>query len=277
MRRKAVVSMGVCALISSAAAPLVSAGELPQIASTSLCGDGYLLALAPERAAALSWQSRDAVSRANAAQRRLPQIWDDPEQVINMPADVILFGPGEGGTASRFLSKTSKATHSIKWGESFQSVKENYAKSGTALMMENRSKDLINDLEARLRGLEARTRRRAKTAKVLYLSRAGGTAGRQTYVDAAITAAGGQNVIQTTGWLTLSPENLLALNPDIVITSFMEEGYESVNASGLRHKTLRKFIDERPQLNVPGALWPCAGPGLIETAEMIADGLDGLE
>jgi iron complex transport system substrate-binding protein len=69
----------------------------------------------------------------------------------------------------------------------------------------------------------------------------------------------------------------MSLDPDLIILSFMEDGYESVNAKGLRHKVLRDFMNARPQVNVPGALWPCAGPGLIEAAEMIADGLDDLK
>lgn len=277
MPLKAAAFTAVCGLASSASFAQAAEPQGPQIASTSLCGDSYLLVLAPERAAALSWQSRDDVSRATARQRRLPQIWDDPERIIGAAADIVLFGPGEGAAASQFLSKTTTKSQHIKWSEDFNGVKENYTGLSEAIFKTSEPNKHVADLDARLTTLKARAQDRQSVPSVLYLSRAGGTAGPNTYVDAAIQAAGGQNVIAAPGWLTLSPEKILSLSPDMIVTSFMTDGYESINANGVRHKALRHFISARPQVNIPGALWPCAGPGLIEAAERIAAGLDELK
>lgn len=271
MRRKAAVFLWVCALGINPAA----AQTQPRIASTSLCGDGYVLALAPARASALSWQSRDPISRATASQKKLPQVWDSPERLVAMGASHILFGPGEGGVSAKFLSKTDMRSHTLIWGEDFAALEKNLQDMAAFVGLD--AAPHIKDLNMRLAALTRQAAARPSVPKVLYLSRAGGTAGTGTYVDAAITAAGGQNVVTGPGWHTLSPENIIALAPDVILTSFFKDGYESINADGLRHKVLGAFMQSRPRANIPGALWPCAGPGLIEAAEQIAGVLDGIK
>lgn len=270
MPRKVAAFMLACALASSSA----SAQDLPRIASTSLCGDTYLRALTPDHIAALSWQSRDKISLATEAERGLPQAWDSPERLVAINADIILFGPGEGFLSGKILSQTNKKTHTLTWGEDFETVIANYTSIGDAVQLN--TDDIISDLKTRLTNLETRKGARATKSKILYLSRSGGTAGPGTYVDAAIKAAGGENLITTPSWHNPDPEFLVTLKPDLIITSFFEDGYESINAKPLRHKVVADFINAHPRLDIPGALWPCAGPALIDVAEHIADRIDNL-
>lgn len=274
MPRKAAAFMLAYALVSTSAS--AQPKTTPRIASTSLCGDSYVLALAPDHAAALSWQSRGALSRTPEHMQVLPQIWDNPETLVNTDADLILLGPGEGASAADLLSKTDIKTHALIWGEDFKSIMENISLFGDAAKQNGRADTLNSDIKARLSALKARNDKRAYRQKVLYISRSGGSAGPGTFIDEAITAAGGQNIITTPGWHTPDPEFLLSLNPDVILTSFYAQGYESVQAKALRHALTARFIADHPNIDVPGALWPCAGPGLIEAAELIADGLDSL-
>ena len=82
------------------------------------------------------------------------------------------------------------------------------------------------------------------------MSRSGATAGADTYVDAAIKAAGGQNLITSPGWQSRDPEFLLSLEPDLIVTSFFTDGYESVQAKSIRNRVLRDFLDRHPQLDI---------------------------
>lgn len=275
MPRKVAAFMLACALASSGAQGQANAQTKPRIASTSLCGDTYLRALAPDHIGALSWQSRDKISLATETQRRLPQAWDNPERLAALNANLILFGPGEGGLSAKILAKTDKKTHTLTWGEDFDTVITNYTAIGAAARLNTDA--TLSDLTIRLRNLETRKNARSKKFKILYLSRSGGTAGPGTYVDAAITAAGGNNIITTPSWHNPDPEFLVTLKPDLIITSFFEDGYESINAKPLRHKVVASFIDGHPRLDIPGSLWPCAGPTLIDVAERIADTLETLE
>lgn len=268
MKRVLQIGATVLAGIGFAVTP-AHAVDNPTIASTSLCGDAYLQAFAPEHIAALSWQSRSPLSQANKAQKTLPQMWDDAEVIAASDTDFILFGAGEGMMAER-LGKTSLA---LTWGEDFASVETNVRNLAERTGINSIA---IEDWQNRLDKLKQRGTARQSNPKVLYLSRSGGSAGTGTFIDAAIKAAGGVNAIETAGWITPDPEKIISLTPDLIITSFFTNGYESVQSNGVRHKIIRDFIAARPRVEIDGALWPCAGPGLLDAAELIADALDKL-
>lgn len=241
----------------------------PTIGSTSLCGDAYLLALAPDHISALSWQSRSRLSDAEHTHRALPQLWDELEVLTTSPSDYVLFGAGEGQNAKK-LNLTSLQ---LTWGEDFNSVIENADLVSQSLNVDN---VLKTNLMQRLDDLKARSTKRAYKPKVFYLARSGGSAGDGTFVDAAITAAGGVNIAPKSRWFTPDPEEIITLKPDLIITSYFNDGYESINAAALRNRAVQKFISATPRVEIDGALWPCAGPRLIEAAEQIASAMDKL-
>ena len=245
------------------------AAESPTIASTSLCGDSYLQALAPNHITALSWQSRSPLSRATDAQRKLPQLWDDPEVLIGAEADIILFGAGEGKASATQHTGTVNLT----WGEDFETLKVNADAINEALNLDS---DIIENWSRRIAALRQDAAKRETKPKVLYLSRSGGSAGTGTLVDTAITAAGGVNAAQASGWFTPDPEEIIAYEPDLIIKSYFKNGYESVQSTALRNKVVQRFIAKHPSIEIDGNLWPCAGPGLIEAAELISEAIDKL-
>ena len=112
--------------------------------------------------------------------------------------------------------------------------------------------------------------------KVLYLSRSGSSAGSNTFVDEAIKSAGGLNVVKQTGWYKPDAEQMIKYTPDLIITSYFDNGYESVEAVAIRNKVIERFIYFHPVVEIEGGLWPCAGPGLIKAAEKISIALDSL-
>jgi len=262
---KTVARFSILSFISSAA----QAAEPPTIASTSLCGDSYLLALAPDHISALSWQSRSPLSLANKHQRALPQLWDDPEVLISAAADIILFGSGEGRLNHNLEAKSVK----LIWGEDFTTLKTNADAINKVL---NINSSVTDDWTRRISALTDQAARHTPKPKILYLSRSGGSAGTGTLVDAAITAAGGINIAETSGWFTPDPEQIIAYEPDLIIRSYFKNGYESVQSTAVRHKVIQRFMSKYPTLDIDGNLWPCAGPGLIEAAEQIAEAIDKL-
>ena len=247
----------------------IAAESSPTIASTSLCGDTYLQALAPNHISALSWQSRSPLSRATPAQRQLPQLWDNPEVLVSSQADIILFGSGEGRGGDSLEAKTIK----LSWGEDFNTLSTNAKTIEQAL---NINSGMSKKWEKRIEALNHQAKVRAVKPKILYLSRSGGSAGTGTLVDAAITAAGGVNAVKAQGWFTPDPEHIVAYEPDLIITSYFKNGYESVQSTAVRHKVVQRFIARHPSIEIDGNLWPCAGPGLIEAAELISDAIDKL-
>ncbi len=245
------------------------AAETPTIASTSLCGDSYLQALAPDHISALSWQSRSPLSRATTAQRKLPQLRDDPEVLVSSDADIILFGSGEGRVSESLEAKTIK----LIWGEDFNTLTTNAKTIEQAL---NIKSGMSEDWAKRIESLSLRAETRTVKPKILYLSRSGGSAGTGTLVDTAISAAGGINVAKAQGWFTPDPEQIIAYEPDLIITSYFKNGYESVQSTAVRNKVVQRYIARYPSIEIDGKFWPCAGPGLIEAAEQIAEAIDKL-
>lgn len=239
-----------------------------RIVSTSLCGDSYVLSMLEQsHIAALSWQSNDPLSNAPQDMRTLPKAWDDAERLLALRPTLVIFGAGEGRIAKPLLDKAGIAHVNIIWGESFDEVNTNTQALSKVLRVpyvrDQHAHDPLQDTNPK--------------PSVLYLSSAGGTAGTGTYVDAAITQAGGRNIISRAGWYTPDPESIAALAPDLIITSFFKDGYASVNQAGLRNKILQTKIETTPSVNIPGKLWSCAGPGLFEATALIASAIGTLE
>ncbi|PHR93554.1 MAG: hypothetical protein COA69_02635 [Robiginitomaculum sp.] len=241
-----------------------------RVVSTSLCGDTYLLTLdINDKITALSWQSDDALSGTPQNMRNHPKAWDDAERLLALNPTLIVFGPGQGQTAKPLLDKTGIAYVNLAWGEDFPSVENNYTILREALHI---PEALEQDTKPHFRKNHSHQK-----PTLLYLSSAGGTAGPGTYLDAAIQAAGGQNIITKSGWHTPDPETIAGLTPDLIVTSFFKDGYASVNQAGLRNTVLRKKLETTPTINVPGKLWPCAGPGMYEATNIIAKAIGALK
>ena len=167
--------------------------------------------------------------------------------------DVLLIGPGE--TVREELLPDTEIVR-LDWVEDFAGVEANVEKlsaSGHQVVLNTKS------------AVDAPT--------VLYLSRAGGTAGPGTYVDAAIRAAGARNAVTQPGWFTPDPEWVVAQQPDVVVLSFLD-AYESVNAPLARNRAVARWLEGREVVEVPGKLWPCAGPGLAEAVRLIAEAVE---
>jgi len=229
------------------------------IISTTLCADSYILAMPDlkDQIGALSWQSRSDLSLAPNDMRALPQIGENIEALAQYSDQRIVSGPGPSAVT------TAQAT--LKWGEDFDIVWENFTLLSDTLNTPNPSEDL----QARLSAVP----KSAQTPRVLYINRAGGSAGPGTFVDAVIEAAGGENVITTSGWQSPDTEALILYEPDVILTSFLSSDYIGVNDRLVRHAALSEHFESLPHINAPGALWPCAGPGLVEATEILAQGL----
>ncbi|MBL4853501.1 MAG: hypothetical protein JKY25_04595 [Robiginitomaculum sp.] len=239
--------------------------DRPRIVSTSLCGDAYVLSMVAHKdIAALSWQAGDTLSTAPKNLKTKPKAWDDGERLLALGPTLVLFGPGEGAAAKPLLDKAGVRHITLDWGESFPALNRNRAKLSKALGKKHFNPFILIDINV-------------SRPKILYLSASGGTAGPGTYVNAAIWRAGGKNIVTTSGWHTPDVETLIRLEPDLIVTSFFKDGYASVNSTGLNNKLLQDKIKATPHINVPGKLWPCAGPGLYEASDIIAKAIKGLE
>ncbi len=251
------------------------------IASASLCADAYVLAVVPmESIAALSWQVDQPVSSAPPWSRGLPKAWPDAARLLELAPDLTVFGAGEAGRTGRLLEQSGRDVFELAWADDFDAVRGNLRALGSVLGQPDRAQSAIAELDARLAALARRASGREQAPRMAYLSASGGSAGAGTYVDAAIAAAGGINVVAergAAGWTRSDPEFALTLEADIVLTSFFIDGYAGTFNRARRHAAYRRLLDHPDRAEIPAGLWPCAGPRLIDAAELIADAIDAWE
>ena len=279
-RAVACLSACVCAITSPALAGTPTRPPQGGLVSTALCADSYVLALAgPGQIRALSWQVDQPVSAAPDWARDMPQAWPDAERLLTLQPGLAVFDPGGGGRTARLLSRAGIAVHELDWVDGFDGIRRNLGALGVAMERADEADALVDDLESRLAGLAERSATRGAPVRVLYLNVSGGSAGAETYVDAAIRAAGGVNVMAEaghSGWTRSDPEVLLDLDVDLVLTSFFSDGYASTSNHARHHAAYRHVLAGRPRVDIPAGYWPCAGPRLVDAAEAIADALDSL-
>ena len=248
------------------------------VVSASLCGDAYVLALEPDsNISALSWQVDQPVSAAPGWARRLPRAWPDAERLFALDPGLVVFGAGEGGRAGAMLERSGYRTFELAWAEDFDGVRANLSALGEALGRDAAAMDAVQTLNDRLADLQRRTDRRRGAPSVVYLSASGASAGAGTFVDAAITAAGGRNSAAQSGvngWGRSDPELALTLEADIILTSYFTDGFTGTLSRATRHAAYRRLLGTAGRVDIASADWPCAGPRLIDAAEAIADALD---
>lgn len=246
--------IGAALVLSACAAQSDPAVVSDKIGSTSLCADSYLIALAPERIGALSWQAGSALSTASPDMADYPRLWASREILVQTHMRLVT-GPGDPDFGQ---------THAValSWGEGFDTVAAN------AALLSDRLKIDIAPLLSDLSNLKSLPRRDSPP-RILYLSRSGGSAGPGTFVDAVITAAGGVNANDTPGWHTPAIERTLHMRPDLILTSFFGSDYAGISDRAVRHSALRRYLADHPRIDIPGKLWPCAGPGLIDATRQL--------
>jgi len=251
------------------------------VASASLCADAYVLALVePDAISALSWQVDQPVSSAPPWSRSRPTAWPDAARMLALSPGLSVFGAGEGGRTARLLERAGYRTFELAWADDFDGVRHNLRALAARVESVARVDAAISELDRRLAALADRAASRSATPRIAYLSVSGGSAGSGTYVDAAITAAGGLNAVAdegATGWTRSDPEFALRLDVDIVLTSFFIDGYASTFNRARRHAAYRRLLAHPARADIPAGLWPCAGPRLIDAAELIADAIDTWE
>jgi iron complex transport system substrate-binding protein len=279
--RKVAVYISAFVCVTAERADAIAPDSAPPsggVVSASLCADAYVLALSePASISALSWQVDQPVSAAPDWARQRSLAWPSAERLLELAPEHVVFGTGEGGRTAAMLSRAGVSSFELAWGDDFEAVRTNVRALGDYLGRDRAASDWIMELDLRLASLRARAESRASAPRVVYLSSSGGSAGRGTYIDAAIEAAGGVNVIATEGalgWTRSDPEFALALEADLVLTSYFIDGFSSTFNRGSRHAAYQRFLAETPRVDIASGYWPCAGPRLIDAAEAIADALD---
>ncbi len=250
---------------------LAAAG--PRVLSADFCADQLVLALADRpQVAALSPDAEKDFSFLRDRAEGLPQARADAEAVMATGADIVL--RFWGGDAAR-LERLGVRVVTLDYAADFDGVKRNIEAAAAAMNRKAEGDALIGKLDVRLDALSARG---ASGVTALYVTPGGVTAGKETMIDAILSAAGVGNSAAEDGlsyWPPLSAEAVIADPPAFIVAGFFSSNAERVNHwSAARHPALSALLRDRPGVAPPADVLSCPGPQSVDAAEMIRAAAD---
>jgi iron complex transport system substrate-binding protein len=248
------------------------AGERPHAVSLDYCADQYLIALAgPDQLLAVSPNATSEYSFLAEEAEGLPSLRASAEEVLVMAPDIAIRQFGGESAILPMLERLGIEVVQLGFSDSPESARSNLRLVGRALGREARAEALIADMDRRLAEVAARGRGGGLTA--IYLTPGGFTSGAGTFIDAVIRSAGLTNLGAAggrQGWYDLNIENLVMNPPDLIIGSFFDLRTSRMNHwSVARHSYVRKLLEERPSVIVPGRYVACSAWFFVEAVEMI--------
>lgn len=260
-------------LVCGAAVSPAAAGSLPKVASVNICADQFLMMLAdPSQIASLSWQSSSDLSFFAAEASAFQQNRGTAEELLDRDIDVLVLADYGDQQLKKIMTRFGVRIVELPLSEEFSEVEETVRHVAGAIGRAERGEALIADMKERLRRA-ARETASASRPSVLYFRSDGGGAGLRTFVHTAMEAAGFHNLqaeLGDEGWRTLPFERVVMSPPDVFVTSFFDRPYASVQSAFRHHPVFWTYASDKPLIQVPGALWPCASPLLVNAVEHLA-------
>ena len=250
----------------------VAAADPPRAASTTLCGDQYLLTLAePAQIVSLSWQATGPLSHYADRARGYPTNRGSAEELVAAGAEVVILSHGVDPQTRRVLDAFEITHVEVESVAGFDGVARNVRRVAAALGRPAAGEAAIAAMRARLDALRGEAR--GPDPLVAYFRPDGGGAAADTFVDAALRAAGYRNLqreLGQRGWSRLPAEALVRHPPDGFVVSFFDTTAASVSTRLRRNPILDAAMARGTVIAVPGRYWLCAHPLLVDAAELLA-------
>ncbi|HVI53412.1 MAG TPA: ABC transporter substrate-binding protein [Candidatus Sulfotelmatobacter sp.] len=272
--RRALIIAGLLVLV----ALCPSARAEDRVASLNLCSDQAVMALLPrQRIVGLSrWAADPHLSAVAVQAQGIPTLSASAESVLLSNATTVVTGTYGDGKTLALLQKLGVRVIRVPAADSFPEVMTALRAAANDLGDPARGEALTVELQGRIDRLAAQSPEHRPLAA--YYRPDGGTAGRGTSVDTAMTAAGYRNLaaeLGKQGWTGLDLETLLLHPPEVIITSFFDGRPWSLHNGFAHHPVFRAALDRTRIVDIPGRLWSCGGWPLVDAAETLATAREG--
>jgi iron complex transport system substrate-binding protein len=230
-----------------------------RVVSLNLCTDEFLLLLAPEQAAAVSFLATDpSMSVVVAAARRLPQVRADAETVLALRPDLVLAGPYGGQTTLALLERRGTRVERLGIPQDFAAIRTETRRAAALLGVPTRGEALLGDMQARLDSVTPVP----SGLRAVFLQARGYVAGPGSLADAVLHAAGFADAGDG-GRPGL--EALVMHPPDLLVTATAPD-FPSLATDLLRHPALVGMA----RREVAPALLLCGGPWTAQAVTALA-------
>lgn len=256
-KKALILALIACFVLAACQPPPPAESPGRRIVSLDYCADQFVLGLA-DRAdiLAVSPDAGAAFSYMRAAARGLPTVRPRAEDVLALEPDLVVRSYGGGPNARVFFERAGVPVLQIRFANDIAGVREVILHAARALGVPRRGEALIAGMDARLRT----TRLDEPDTRALYMTPAGYSAGPDTLVHDALTAAGLDNFQTRPGWHPIPLEALAYEAPDLVARADFGEGTNHDDAwTPFRHPVAERAMRTIPVAAVDGATIACGG------------------
>jgi iron complex transport system substrate-binding protein len=222
--------------------------------SLNLCTDQYLLALAPERAAGVTFLARDPTLSV-MADVPAPVVRADAETVLALRPTLILAGPWGARATLSALARRGIPIERIAPPTDFPAIRATTSRLAALLGAEPRAETLLAEMDSLLA-------RPKSSGPAIALEPRGLTAGPGSLRDAVLRQAGLTNA---SDGRAMSLESL-ARAPAILLVVAPPPPTPSRATEFLAHPALAKH----PRREIPPALTVCGGPWTARAVALLA-------
>lgn len=272
-RRKGFAAALVAAVFGLPAATASAAEPPRRIVSLNLCADQLLMLMVPrERVAALTYLAGDPDVSAMAAEgKTYPGVRSEAEEVLGFDPDLVIDGEFTARPTADLLQRLGRRVERIGMSSDVEGIRANVRRIAELTDSEVAGGRVLAELDRRLAVAAPRPGEKRPTALVYFLG--GLVAGRETLADAALSAAGFDNLATVRGVVGLGAypmEALIAAPPDLLVLGNGAEEYATVAADNLRHPALARLLERIAHVSLPPNLLVCDTPHLIDAIERLA-------
>ncbi len=259
---------------SGVATPPPVSERPPRVSSTSLCGDLWVMALADrEQIVSVSQNATGPYSPYATEAQTLPLNRGSLEELIAGGAQLVVTGHGSSTQMQRMLPRFGIEELDLPMTSDLAELANKIPQVGRELGQPARGLALQDAFQRSIAGNSRVEDRSSTMPTVVYYRPDGGGAGAGTIVDAAITAAGYDNMQRhsgPSGWRGVALEQIVMTPPDAYVISYFDSPQPSLKAGLGRNSVLRKAAENGTVLPVPGKFWPCDHPIISEAVSVLA-------
>lgn len=230
-----------------------------RIVSLSTCADQYVLGMvSPDRIAALTEGAKDArISLQHEKAQNHPVTRGNAEEILLLKPDLVIANRWRGTKTIEILRQSGIPVLMLSLPVNFQQIQAETRQVAKALGEEEKGEKLLTELRQSMQGQPEKT-----SPVAAYFMPGGYSAGQNTFVETVIHAAGYRNLaseLGLNGWSSLSLEQLVLQNPDLLVMSFFDRGRHSLSTRLRQHSAMQALMESTPVIDVPEKYWACGG------------------
>jgi len=252
--------------------PYIASAQKPnRVVSLSTCADQYVLGMvSPDRIAALT---QDAAAPRISLQYKkaqgLPSTRGSAEEILLLKPDLVIANQWRGAKTIEILRQSGIPVLMLSLPVNFQQIQAETRKVAKALGEPEQGEQLLLQLKQAMNAQHTQS-----SPLAAYFMPGGYSAGKNTFVETVIHAAGYRNLASEmglNGWSSLSLEQLVLQNPDLLVMSFFERGRHSLSTRLRQHSALQELMKTTPVIDVPEKYWACGGWFLFKAINYLKD------